>query len=309
MIKSFLYTLVFGKRRATQLNWRVHSSNHDRRTQLLMPLCKNILRDVKYFFQVVANLNVWDEKSDIYNLGHVARNAPTVFFVGDSQAEFLSRGTQIHTRHICAHIGPVTLMKCGLFGDPEDVLGEKISEILKFVNRENVKDSHIVISLGTIDVKTFIYLLKASGTLKDDDALRQRYRTIVKKVASYLTNIVRNNDNVKSCGLIEIMPPNILPYSTPSKREAFAYLRSKFDVNPVMGTLENRLRWTRILNEEYQAAAEASAGLLKFISVTESIRLVSNTDVLDHTLSYDGIHLSNKQVLTSFGAKINEYFS
>ena len=130
-------------------------------------------------------------------------------------------------------------MKCGLFGEPEDVLGEKVGEILQFIKRER-GNAHIVISLGTIDVKTFIYLLKASGTIKDDDDLRQRYRTIIEKVSTYLAAIIRNNHNVKSCGLIEIMPPNILPYSTPNKKDAFKYLRSQFDVNPVMGSLEDR---------------------------------------------------------------------
>ena len=139
--------------------------------------------------------------------------------------------------------------------------------------------------------------------------MRQRYRIIIEKVSKYLLGVIRNNHNVKSCGLIEIMPPNILPYSTPNKKDAFKYLRSQFDVNPVMGTLEDRLRWTKILNEEYEAAAKASDGHLKFISITDSIRLVSNTNVLDHTLSYDGIHLSNKQVLNSFGGSVYKYFS
>lgn len=308
MLRTYLYTII-RKRNAAQLKWRVHLSNHDRRTKVLVTLCKKLLRDTTYLLRVALNLDAWDEKSDIYNLGNSERTAPTVFFIGDSQAEFLSRGNQKKTRHICAHIGPVTLMKCGLFGEPGDVLGEKISEILRFITRENVGSAHIAISLGTIDVKTFIYLLKSSGTIKDDDDLRQRYRTIIEKVSKYLTTVIRNNHNVKSCGLIEIMPPNILPYSTPNKKDAFKYLRSQFDVNPVMGSLDDRLRWTKILNEEYEAAAKASDGHLKFISVMDSIRLVSNTNVLDHTLSYDGIHLSNKKVLTSFGGKIYKYFS
>ena len=272
-----------------------------------MMVGKKIALNAKHLLHSLFHVKIWEESDDVYVTGKLKREQDSIFFLGDSQAEFLSRGNQEATcQHLCAHIGPITLMKCGLFGEPESTLGNSITSIIACTEKFGIRNAHVAVSLGTIDVKTFIYLLRTTGTIKSDEDVRNKYRLILNKLAIYFKTIMSENETIKSFGFIEIMPPNNLPFTTPERKVAFSHLRSNFDINPVMGTLADRIKWTAILNEELADVADSSGGYLKFLPIRESIALVSNTNVLDHTLSYDGVHLSNPVVLKDFGCNTSQ---
>lgn len=259
----------------------------------------------------LRNKHHWDEPNDIFIAKRSEQAETLVFILGDSQAEFLSRAEIPGAESICIHLGPVTALGVGFLSSPKDLLCEHVSLIKNYACVKKPRNIVVLVSLGTIDVKTFAYIALQSGLLKSDDDLSAAAQKAARRILNYLDSELQGKAEALKVGFYEVMYPNNMPFAEPDRKTAITYLRERFEVNPVLGDLPKRQAWTALFNCAISAACSEADAV--FAEVCQHIDTVTNTKTLDRAVSFDGIHLSNTEVLRrialGLGAELSPAFS
>jgi hypothetical protein len=285
--------LTRGKLDLEPIQLRLLSSNHPRRLNSALFLAKNGILGTGKFFR--SSMVMWSQESDLYiRIPNFQRSTSSVLLVGDSQVEFYSRNFSNDVSPLSCygvHVGAKTITSSYLFQS-----GQVIAErALNLTRRLPIGIHHnVVLTLGTLDVRTFFYAALKTGVVKDEEDLFGKFSKAVAYLAKEFERVYKNAGYEINLGFFEIMFSSGLPYTTPEKKESLAAFKN--EGFPILGTPEDRIRWTERANKILQEYChDQGRNFFKlnefFTAQSQKSRLLQGED------SFDGIHLSNPATL------------
>jgi len=212
-----------------------------------------------------------------------------IIYIGDSITEYLSRvrskKSGKYRNTLTLWLGPIT--RLGFLKDSDFKRTKiKLKITLKLLSLYNKKFSKkiLVWSSGSIDVRCSIYDLLLSGSFKNEGELFQLY----KRNTDYLLNnfLIPLKADLKICELVILSELNSnLIGECPSNLSEIKKIRLNNEF-PTLGTFEQRLNWTKILNKiTFDVSKQAN---VKFLDIN---KFVCNKEL--NQSQFDGVHLSD----------------
>jgi hypothetical protein len=285
--------LTRGKFDFEPIQLRLLRSNHPRRLNSALFLTKNALFGSGKFFRSPAV--IWSPESDLYiRIPDFQPSASHVLLVGDSQVEFYSRHFSNALSPLSCygvHVGAKTITASYLFQSGQ-AIAQRSLDLTRRLPIGNYRN--VVLTLGTLDVRTFFYAALKTGIVKNEEDLFAKFSNAVAYLAKEFERVYKNAGCEINLGIFEVMFSSGLAFSTPEKKESLAaFKREDF---PILGTPEDRIRWTEQVNKILEEYCQHQG--LHFFKLNEFFTTHSRQSrLLQAEDSFDGIHLSNPTAL------------
>ncbi len=237
--------------------------------------------------------NFWtnkDKSNDIFFI-YANKTKKKIYFIGDSQAEYLSRTINDYNDILSFNSKSLWLGPSLVIGlNSGAVVKQMINKISLILN--NKKENKIaIITLGTIDIRAIFYEFIITKTVKNEKELFTLFRSGLENFIKNLKPILKKK-GFKKIGIIEIFnadkkglcPKNYMEIKKIKKRNPF----------PTFGSKRRRELWTIKTNKIIRELAKKN--MLHFISNQV------NSNHNNEKILKDGVHLSSKKIIV----KINE---
>jgi hypothetical protein len=285
--------LTRGKFDFEPIQLRFLHSNHPRRLNSALFLAKNGLLGTEKFFR--SPVVMWSPESDLYiRIPDFQRSTSSVLLVGDSQVEFYSRHFSNAVSLLSCygvHVGAKTITASYLFQSGQ-AIAQRSLDLTRKLPIGNYRN--VVLTLGTLDVRTFFYAALKTGVVKNEEDLFGKFSKAVAYLAKEFRRVYKDAGYEINLGFFEIMFSSGLAFTTPEKKESLAaFKREDF---PILGTPEDRIRWTERANKILEEYCHDQG--LSFFKLNEFFTAQSRESrLLQADDSFDGIHLSNPAAL------------
>lgn len=267
-------------------SYKLLSSNHPRRFETFYLRFKSIL------FWVKGN-EIWQKKNKkkeniffFLNSKIISSKNVEIIFLGDSHVEFFSRILECNYSIIPKRIkafwlGPKTVI--GLIGSSEI---SEINKNLKFITKSNSCKKYIILSLGSIDIRTSFYELMLRKIVKNDKELINIFE---RGLNILLSNVMNNNSKkLLGIGFLELMDSYELG-AIPKSIKELEIIKNN-SLYPTFGSIAQRTKWTNKINAIIKK--KVIKNNIDFIEIKSSFKDKKNKDVL-----FDKIHLSSNKII------------
>ena len=160
-------------------------------------------------------------------------------YLGDSHVEYFSRNLFFKKKQIFSiakWLGPITIL--GIL--KMDNLQKLISQIKRYSSTQNI----VLISIGSIDIRTSVYELFLRKSLKSNQELKKLFEQTLEHLFINIKKSINNNHGI---GFYEIFCDSEKSFS-PNTIKKITYYRENFTY-PIFGPLKKRKYWCKIVNK------------------------------------------------------------
>ena len=280
-------------------------SNHNRRAQFFFQFLHrtfSIILDKFKLGREEIKLHISREPIFIYKSNYHLQNdnLNQVIFCGDSHVEFFTRSNLLITpnrklKPLSIWLGPKTLV-----GFASDVKIQKhLHETLRKLEIRNTnKNRLIVFCLGSIDIRTTIGFLLASGTFKLAteciDFITRYYININEGLMKELGSL--SNTKIAFLSIPPASPSKGIDFLKCSPKEALSY-QNKAEFT-IFGSPVERSEWTCLLNKRFKSIANQRGWT--FIDNSKAYELVTDPKnyFIDKKYTFDQTHIHEPEMYT-----------
>lgn len=231
-----------------------------------------------------------DKSNDIFFI-YANKTKKKIFFIGDSQAEYLSRTINDDKDILSFNSKSLWLGPSLVIGlNSRAIVDQMINKISLFLNSKN-ENKMAILTLGTIDIRAIFYEFIITKTVKNEQELFMLFKNGLENFIKYLKPVLKKK-GFKKIGIIEIFnadkkglcPKNYMEIKKIKNKNPF----------PTFGPKKKRELWTKKTNE-----------IIKELAKKNMIHFISNqvySNYNNEKILKDGVHLSSKKIVM----KINE---
>ena len=208
-----------------------------------------------------------------------------IYFVGDSHVEMYSRSNILNYFHIqpkALWLGPCTVL--GTFFTQNHT--KYLNTINKYFGLENNdKNINLVLSIGSIDVRTLFYQLLVAKTVENEDRIFTEFE---KALDYFIKDIVLKVKNIKKIHIIKIYNSSMVGYEPISINE-INKLKEKNEF-VTFGSITKRYSWTNKINSILEDKCNQYS--FNFINVD-----IGSDELSLKKYSDDDIHINDMKII------------
>jgi hypothetical protein len=274
-------------------------SNHDRRVVFTQrKLIKKFLLKKEY------TLDESVDKEFLKNSKILLSEKETLLiYIGDSLIEYLSRvkiNGNDYKNSLAFWLGPQTRMGLTLESEMSELIDSITKSVLDYRKKRYFEELIIIWTSGSIDVRCSIYELKLRKLLSTPKELIQIYKDTTQNLIQNLIKPLSNKLSTKNIVFISELDSTIKGEEPASISDLKKIKR--LNEYPSLGSLEERFQWRKSLN--IVTSELAFKNNYKFLDINPYIYKDSDLN----KVQFDGVHISNPDIICDINKNILDFF-
>lgn len=274
-------------------------SNHDRRVAFNQrKLIKKFLIKKEYTLDESVDKEFIKNSKILYS-----ENEKLLIYIGDSLIEYLSRvkiNGNDYKNSLAFWLGPRTRMGLTLESEISELIDSITKSVLDYRKKRHFEEIIIIWSSGSIDVRCSIYELKLRKLFSTHEELIQIYKDSTQNLIQNIIKPLSEKLSTKNIVFISELDSTIKGAEPKSISDLKKIKR--LNEYPSLGSLEER---SQLRNSFNLVTSElAFKNNFKFLDINSYIYKGPNP----YKVQFDGVHISNPDVIFDINKKILDFF-
>jgi hypothetical protein len=232
-----------------------------------------------------------------------SENETLLIYIGDSLIEYLSRvkiNGNDYKNSLAFWLGPRTRIGLTLESEISELIDSITKSVLDYRKKRHFEEIIIIWSSGSIDVRCSIYELKLRKLFSTPDELIQIYKDSTQNLIQNIIKPLSDKLSTKNIVFISELDSTIKGEEPNSISDLKKIKRLK--EYPSLGSLEERSQWRNSLN--IVTSELAFKNDYKFLDINSYIY----KDPDSYKVQFDGVHISNPDIIVDINKKILDFF-
>jgi len=232
-----------------------------------------------------------------------SENETLLIYIGDSLIEYLSRvkiNGNDYKNSLAFWLGPRTRMGLTLESEMSELTDSITKSVLDYRKKRHFEDLIIIWSSGSIDVRCSIYELKLRKLFSTSEELIQIYKDSTLNLIQNIIKPLSTKLSTKNIVFISELD-SIIKGEEPNSISDLKKIK-RLNEYPTLGSPEERFQWRNSLN--IITSELAFKNNYKFLDINPYIYKDSHPN----KVQFDGIHISNPDVIIDINKNVLDFF-